>query len=1742
MRHNTPVTTLAAALALALALLLGVLLPMDNVVHAADPDFDNNTASRSVPENTPPGVNIGDPISATDADEGDLEFGDTLTYSLEATEDTDTARAEAAAFDIDKSTGQLITKAALHYDGDNAKMTYDVTVRVKDSSGGEGRTQTVTINVDDVEEPPAAPMAPTVVSGADNSTTDNVDESTTTLKVIWHAPENMGPDINDYDVEYKKTTDPSFVTDNITHSSSTDTVATITGLDAATSYQVRVRAKNGEADETENWSLTEVGSTNKVGNGAPSFDETGDGTEGTLTRHVDENEPAREEVGTEVRANAHVDDNALTYRLGRTDADLFDIDATSGQIRTKGSLNHEDPRCYVVNDTDTDCFYYVTVLVFDGAGASDARPVQIVVRDRSEAPDSPALPTVRATEKSSRSLDVSWNEPNNPGPPITGYDIRFRKGTSGSYTSIDDIAGTSFTIAHENDGGSITDDAQRLTRNTSYEVHVKANSDERDSAWSALTTGRTSVGNQDAIFDDRPDDEAVKTDRTIERTVNENTRAGQNVGSVVLARDRDSLTYKLVESEDTNDAREKAAKFDINKSTGQILTKAALNHEDEDCGYDVNDDPDTSCTYQVNVEVRDGLDEHGNKEADDADPTVTLDDEITVRIVVRDVNEVPEAPKVTVTSPAVADGATAATLVVTWNKPENTGPAIDGYVVECTGAGITTNSPCPQPDILSPNADEDHTYTINTLLVQNNSYRVRVRARNAEGLGTWSTPLITQSTSKAGNLIPTITEPQQPLTVSEAARSGSNVGANPVTASETDNTNQLSYRIEGPNDDLFTVDSIGQIKTRKALNHEDSRCSNVNNLCEYTVRLKVWDRDNGSAYINVRIRVTDEDEPPSAPASPTVTATANTGRSLEVTWNEPANAGPPVAAYEIRYRKYRQGSNVDPFQVWTHATTERKTTITTIQDVNDNTVPLEPRTQYQVKVRASNGEGTGPDDNNVVWGDYSSLVRGTTGGSNVRPVFSNTDSLITLELPENTRAGQNVGSAVEATDADRGNRLTYTLEGPGMDSFTITSTGQIRTKSGVTYDYESRQSYSVTVKVDDGQRQDNSVATKSVTIGVEDRDEPPSTPSAPRVMAISGSTDSVRVTWDEPNNTGPPITDYDVQCPNCPERVSHVGVDRSMIITGLTPGTRYNVQVRAWNDEGHSEWSQAGTGTPNADVTNQDPIFSGGPRRFVVEENTVVAGDPIGAPVTAVDPDLDTVTHTLEGTDATSFTIDAGSGQIRATGGLNYEEKSSYSVTVKATDTRGGSATVAVTIAVTDVDGEEPEAPDAPVVDAASSTSLVVSWQEPNNPGPSITDYDVEYRAGSSDGFMDWPHAGTATTATIMGLTAGTSYEVQVRATNDEDTGPWSGSGRGVTLINNPPTFSSVTTSRSVAENTAAGENIGSPVTADDDDPDDTLTYTLSGLDASSFSINDETGQLMTGTPLDYEVKLSYTVTVTASDGTDSDEIQVTIDVIDVLPPSAPSAPTVEATMGSTTSLDVSWVEPLNTGPAITDYDVQYRAGSSGGFMDWPHAGTVTTATIMGLTAGTSYEVQVRATNDEDTGPWSGSGRGVTRINNPPAFSSVTTSRSVAENTAAGENIGSPVTATDDDPDDTLTYTLSGLDASSFSINDETGQLMTGTPLDYEVKRSYTVTVTASDGTDSDEIQVTIDVIDVLPPSAPSAPTVEATMGSTTSLDVSWDEPVNTGPAITDYDIQYRVVSAGSFMDWPTRAQTEPLL
>ena len=96
------------------------------------------------------------------------------------------------------------------------------------------------------------------------------------------------------------------------------------------------------------------------------------------------------------------------------------------------------------------------------------------------------------------------------------------------------------------------------------------------------------------------------------------------------------------------------------------------------------------------------------------------------------------------------------------------------------------------------------------------------------------------------------------------------------------------------------------------------------------------------------------------------------------------------------------------------------------------------------------------------------------------------------------------------------------------------------------------------------------------------------------------------------------------------------------------------------------------------------------------------------------------------------------------------------------------------------------------------------------------------------------------------------------------------------------------------------------------------------------------------------------------------------------------------------------------------------------------------------------------------------------QTNNAPAFlddndADITeTTRRVDENTAAYTNIGGPVTATDSDTDDRLTYSIKNARTSPFTIVRATGQLQVGQPLDHEDKDEYEVVVQVTDSEDAD--------------------------------------------------------------------------
>ena len=211
--------------------------------------------------------------------------------------------------------------------------------------------------------------------------------------------------------------------------------------------------------------------------------------------------------------------------------------------------------------------------------------------------------------------------------------------------------------------------------------------------------------------------------------------------------------------------------------------------------------------------------------------------------------------------------------------------------------------------------------------------------------------------------------------------------------------------------------------------------------------------------------------------------------------------------------------------------------------------------------------------------DATATVTGVV--TNNAPVFS--PSSVTLEVAENTSAGANVGSPVQATDADATDTLTYTLEGTDADDFDIVSTsGQIRTKTGVTYDYEAQASYSVSVKADDGSGTSNATATAAVTIDLTDESEPPLAPNSPELAGVPGTFDSLSVHWDPPGNAGrPAITGYDIRYARPPESFGEPdwedgprGVSgTTATLSDLDAGVLYLVAVRAVNAEGEGAWS-----------------------------------------------------------------------------------------------------------------------------------------------------------------------------------------------------------------------------------------------------------------------------------------------------------------------------------------------------------------------------------------------------------------------------------------------------------------------------------------------------------------------------------------------------------------------------------------
>ena len=218
-------------------------------------------------------------------------------------------------------------------------------------------------------------------------------------------------------------------------------------------------------------------------------------------------------------------------------------------------------------------------------------------------------------------------------------------------------------------------------------------------------------------------------------------------------------------------------------------------------------------------------------------------------------------------------------------------------------------------------------------------------------------------------------------------------------------------------------------------------------------------------------------------------------------------------------------------------------------------------------------------------------------------------------------------------------------------------------------------------------------------------------------------------------------------------------------------------------------------------VVNRVPVFtvdSGGTTpvssvTLSVDENTA-SGQPIGEPISATDGDDDTLIYRLSGADADNFAIDARTGQITTQGTYDFEQKSSYSVTVIVSDGKGGNASLEVNITINNIEEPSATVPSNVVVEEGDS-KLTVRWDAvPDEEGkPTVTGYEVGYRERPDP--FDPPQENSNEWASIQkvssqldiliitGLLNGQAYLVSVRTLVDGGMSEWSSPVLGIPVI-----------------------------------------------------------------------------------------------------------------------------------------------------------------------------------------------------------------------------------------------------------------------------------------------------------------------------------------------------------------------
>ena len=353
----------------------------------------------------------------------------------------------------------------------------------------------------------------------------------------------------------------------------------------------------------------------------------------------------------------------------------------------------------------------------------------------------------------------------------------------------------------------------------------------------------------------------------------------------------------------------------------------------------------------------------------------------------------------------------------------------------------------------------------------------------------------------------------------------------------------------------------------------------------------------------------------------------------------------------------------------------------------------EDKRTYRVTVEVTDGRDQyGDDDMDAI--DDRQNVTITVTNVNEAPVITTTSTThADFDVDENTMTSK-VIKTYEATDVDASTTLTWSLEGNDAGDFTITKKaggrGELRFASVPNFetpvDADTMNDYDIRVKVRDNGISGNRDAsnqledTLAVTITVENVEEEGTVTLTTDTGTIQARVEVTAALEDDDGPTG--VTWQWARSPN--GRTLWVNI-QGATLAAYTPTLEEDrgnyIRATASYTDGHGPnktAAQVSARVGDPPPVNSEPVFpSTESGRREVEENSA-EGTAIGAPVEATDLNAgdsavnDPLAYSLSGTDAASFTIDEGTGQIRLASDveLDYEGKRTYRVTVEVTDGR----------------------------------------------------------------------------------------------------------------------------------------------------------------------------------------------------------------------------------------------------------------------------------------------------------------------------------------------------------------------------------------------------------------------------------------------------------------------------------------